>query len=112
MPIIASRAGGSAGGFGGIGGAADPSYTIQFFVVAGGGAGSAFNAGGGGGGAYTESEIVGVLPSSTYTVTIGAGGSGTNSTGTKGSNSVFSNYTVEGGGFGGWGQYFPRVGWR
>ena len=90
------------------------SLTCDYLVVAGGGGAAGFNTGGGtggggagglrstvtatGGGGSLESPLS--LASSTgYTVTIGAGGAGGNNvSGNKGSDSVFSTITSEGGG--------------
>jgi hypothetical protein len=93
------------------------SLTVDYLVVAGGGSGggepsSRYSGGGGGagglrctvtatgGGGSLESPLS--LTSGTgYTVTIGAGGTGTKSRGSSGNNSVFASITSVGGGAGG-----------
>lgn len=89
-------------------------YSVQYVVVAGGGGGgngqqSAYDGSGGGaggyrssvtgemsgGGASAESPIT-VIPGTSYTVTVGAGGGAQ----TNGSNSVFGSITSVGGGSG------------
>jgi len=95
------------------------SDTVDYLVVAGGGSGGGRYAAGGGGGGYRESHSTcnsgcytasplatptGVTVSTTtYPVTVGAGGVGsaTPGKGTNGSNSVFSTITSTGGGAGG-----------
>jgi hypothetical protein len=88
--------------------------SVEYVVVAGGGGGGSYRAGGGGAGGYrssVEGESSGgtatallpfVLRPQTFTITVGAGGTGGTSggNGTKGSNSVFGLCTSEGGGFG------------
>ena len=99
------------------------STSVDYVVVAGGGAGgSGNNAGGGGAGGYRESpgttssytaSPLGASPAAAITVTasafpitVGGGGAqkpagpGTDSRGTKGSNSIFSTITSTGGGGG------------
>ncbi len=66
---------------------------IEYLVVAGGGSGQ--NGGGGGGGLIYNSSFF-ITLGSTYTITVGAGGSG----GAQGSNSVFNTVTAIGGGYG------------
>jgi hypothetical protein len=73
--------------------------TADILVVAGGGAGGAAGGGGGAGGllAFTSQS----LSSQTYTVTVGAGGTGSNGAGgmpTNGSNSQFGSLTAAVGG--------------
>ena len=75
---------------------------VSVLVVAGGGGGANTGSGGGGGG-YVYDSSVSVTSGSSYPVTVGAGGGGgaaTGAPGTKGSNSVFSTITAEGGGAG------------
>jgi len=81
--------------------------SVNYLVVAGGGAGGggqAGNYGGGGGGAgglLTGTHTV--VPSTSYTVTVGAGAVGRNlNIGLNGSNSVFDSFTATGGGGGGY----------
>jgi hypothetical protein len=91
--------------------------TVDYLVVAGGGGGGFGHGGGGGGGGLrstltrTGGNALGVnlesalsLPTSTYTVTVGAGGAaGVTSSlrASNGSDSVFSTITSTGGGGGG-----------
>jgi hypothetical protein len=82
--------------------------SVDYLVVGGGGgAGNGYdNAGGGGGGAgMVLTGTLAVNPGTTYTVTVGAGGTGgadtrTNNAGTAGGNSVFASITALGGGQG------------
>ena len=82
-------------------------YLFNIFVLAGGGGGG--NYGGGGGGAGGLVQVSSYLQSGTYTAIVGNGGnasSGLFSSGTSGSNTVFSNATTAlataiGGGYGG-----------
>jgi len=82
-------------------------YVVEYMVVAGGGgggsgaAGSYFGGGGGAGGYLTGSQTV--TETVAFTVTVGAGGAFTNSTGAtgaNGANSVFGTITAIGGGGG------------
>jgi len=81
------------------------SYTISYLMVAGGGGGgcpsgvaSSGNGGGGAGGMYASTLTA--IPSTTFTIVVGAGGSGASST--KGTNSYITSIaTVYGGGAGG-----------
>jgi hypothetical protein len=71
--------------------------TAQVLIVAGGGGGQG-GAGGGGGGALLYSNNIN-LSSGTYTVTVGAGGTGAPlNTGTNGANTIFGPYLALGGG--------------
>jgi hypothetical protein len=71
--------------------------SVDYLVVAGGGGGS--NSGGGAGGMRTGTLTV--VPSTSYTVTVGAGGVGGNaSPASNGSDSVFASITSTGGGGG------------
>jgi len=76
-------------------------YAISYLTVAGGGGGGYFRGGGGGGGGVlsgTTNLQIGVV----LTVTIGAGGAGTNAATTNGSNTTVTGLTtVIGGGRGG-----------
>jgi len=92
--------------------------TVDYLVVAGGGSGGSLGGGGGAGG-YRESHSTPVsgcysasplanptgltISATTYPITVGGGGAGTNSgyRGTSGSNSIFSTITSAGGGAGG-----------
>jgi hypothetical protein len=96
----------------------DPSYSIDFLVVAGGGGGGADRAGGGGAGGYRTSTQS-VLSGTTITVTVGngggggTGGPGSYTRGTTGSNSSISGtglttITSAGGGGGGTGNNAPN----
>lgn len=84
--------------------------SVDVFLVAGGGGGggrtyqvNAGGMGGGGGGGGVIQRTITVTPGASYTVTIGAGGSGGQDTGqTNGSNSTFGALlTAIGGGYGG-----------
>lgn len=75
---------------------ADP---VEYFVLGGGGAGSGNTGAGGtsqpgGGSGYYES---GVLPRSTYSLSIGAGGAGISGTGSNGSPSTLGTVTADAG---------------
>ena len=70
-------------------------YSIQYLVVAGGGSGGSNQAGGGGGGGVISSSVL-VNSGTAFSITIGAGGSGSN-----GSNTTFGSLTAIGGGRGG-----------
>ena len=80
-----------------------PNYgpTCDILVVAGGGGGGAWNnrsGGGGGAGGYRTASGHTVTPQG-YTVVVGSGGAGGDQTsGTKGSDSVFDTITATGGG--------------
>ena len=80
--------------------------SANYLIVAGGGGGGCPSGGGGGGGGaggYRTSTTTLTL-SSSYTVTVGAGGTGaialSGANGVVGSNSVFNSITSAGGGFG------------
>lgn len=85
------------------------SLSASYLIVAGGGGGGANNGGGGGGGGVLSGSNVTIDSSSTYIVTVGAGGtgataqSGSGATGSNGANSTFSAIatTAIGGGGGG-----------
>lgn len=73
---------------------------VEYIVVAGGGAGD--NGGGGAGGLLYSNTFI-AQPSTNYTLTVGAGGTGATSTvlGTNGGNSTFGSAVAIGGGSGG-----------
>lgn len=77
---------------------------VEVLVVAGGGgSGAQYEAGGGGGGGVIYNTAYAVTAGSSYTATVGAGGSGSAiaaQTQTAGSNSVFGALTAIGGGRG------------
>lgn len=73
----------------------------QVLVIGGGGAGGASIGGGGGAGGASYNTGVSLTAGSNYTVTVGAGGTGTSGAGNNGSNSVAFGYTGFGGGGGG-----------
>jgi hypothetical protein len=80
--------------------------TIEVLVIAGGGSGAGGNgggAGGGGAGGLIYNSAYPVVPGTSYTITVGAGGIASNraSTGYNGANSVFDTLTAIGGGGGG-----------
>jgi hypothetical protein len=79
----------------------------EVLVVAGGGAGGGYHGGGGGGGGVLYTSNYTIVRNTTYTVTVGQGGAGANSTsntGDPGENSIFSGastvLTAVGGGAG------------
>jgi hypothetical protein len=79
--------------------------SASYLIVAGGGGGGRTGGGGGAGGLLSGSGVA-IDTNSTYLVTVGAGGNGTNTdgaTGASGSNSAFSAYVTSavGGGGGG-----------
>jgi hypothetical protein len=76
---------------------------IELLVVAGGGAGGGYHGGGGGAGGVIYNSAFPVIPTTVYTVTVGAGGTAatqTTNTGNAGSNSSFATLTAIGGGAG------------
>ena len=86
--------------------------SVDYLVIAGGGGGAGNQGGGGGagglrstvgatGGGGSLESALSLTANTGYTVTIGAGGSGTWGSITNGSNSVFSTITSTGGGKGG-----------
>jgi hypothetical protein len=85
---------------------ASTAYSIDYLVVAGGGGGGGNYGGGGGGGGVLTGSSVSVSPGTSYTVTVGAGGSAgvaQSSVGSVGANSSFSTVaTAIGGGGGGY----------
>lgn len=83
-----------------IGSGTTTTYNLEYLVVAGGGGG---NAGGGGAGGLLRG-VFAATSGTGYTVTIGGGGTATNTTGSaggSGGNSVFGSFTATGGGGGG-----------
>jgi hypothetical protein len=77
-------------------------YFVDYLVVAGGGNGGSGNGGAGGGGGGVLNGKLLLTESTAYTVTIGAGGAGSNLYAqNNGSNSVFGSLTAIGGGAGG-----------
>jgi hypothetical protein len=76
--------------------------TVEVLVVAGGGAGGGgnYNGGGGGAGGLIYNSTFSVAAGTSYTVTVGAGGTGAATKGANGSNSVFGSITAIGGGGG------------
>ena len=89
--------------------------SVDYLVVAGGG-GARHNGGGGGAGGFRVSNVHGLpapttsplasptgitVTTTTYPITVGAGGSGGSPGGSDGSNSVFSTITSTGGGLSG-----------
>ena len=77
--------------------------SVEVLVVAGGGAGGGgnYNGGGGGAGGLIYNSAFLVTAGTSYTVTVGAGGTGAATKGANGSNSVFGSLTAIGGGGGG-----------
>ena len=85
-----------------------PLTAIEYLVVAGGGGAPALGGGGGAGGVLTGTYTV--AAANTYSITIGAGGTGTGMVApTKGANTVFATLTSIGGGIGG-GDYGGAAG--
>jgi len=80
------------------------STKVEVLVVAGGGGGGAFYGGGGGAGGLVITPSCGkTVSATTYPITVGAGGNGTNSNnvaGTAGSSSSGLGFTAVGGGYG------------
>lgn len=74
---------------------------IEVLVIAGGGGGASGEGGGGGAGGVIYNNNFQVTPTTAYTVTVGAGGTGNTNPGGNGSNSVFGTLTAIGGGGGG-----------
>jgi len=112
MPILVTRGGGSAKGFGLTAGGGAP-VDFDYLVVAGGaGGGSAVSPAGGHGGGAGAGGLRTSFPGGTkvtlkpdiYTITVGGGGTGgmspSNTTSNAGQNSVFANITSAGGGKG------------
>jgi hypothetical protein len=72
------------------------SYTATYLVIAGAGGGGSDTGGGGGAGGYLTSTAT-LVPATTYTVTVGAGGtggSGGSNNATNGNNSVFGSFAT------------------
>jgi len=89
-------------------------FSVNYLIVAGGGSGGSVQGGGGAGGLLSGSGLS-VDKTSTYTVTVGAGGASTSSStgGNNGTNSSFSAYgtaAVGGGGGAGGGPTGPYSG--
>lgn len=86
-------------------------YAVELFMVGGGGGGggvtSGAQMGGGGGGAGVLKTLVTVTPGTSYTVTVGAGGTAGNTSGSAGGNGNDTTFgslaTAYGGGGGGGG---------
>jgi hypothetical protein len=74
--------------------------SVEYLVLAGGASGGKNHAGGGGAGGYYNSTVA-VAANTSYTVTVGAGGSGSSGRGTNGSDSQFYSVYAYGGGGGG-----------
>ena len=78
-------------------------YNVDYLVIAGGGGGGLY--GGGGAGGYRTGTSFVISTGTTYTITVGAGGTGGTGTspgeGVNGNDSVFSTITSTGGGGGG-----------
>ena len=76
---------------------AEGSNTVEVLLIGGGGGGGKQHGGGGGAGALYHNPSYPVPATADYTVTIGAGGASE----TSGSDSVFNDVTMKGGGRGG-----------
>jgi hypothetical protein len=87
---------------------------VRVLVVGGGGGGASWvYGGGGGGGGVVDISGVAVVPSTSYTITVGGGGAGGASGGVTGGNggvSVFGTITAFGGGGGAYGGDTGRSG--
>jgi len=82
-------------------GNAQKTPAVEYLVVAGGGGAGSYDGGGGAGGLLTG--MVPVTIGTSYTVTVGAGGTGNStSQGVQGASSVFGSISATGGGFGGY----------
>jgi len=78
----------------------DQKLNAEYLIVAGGGGGNGFGGGGAGGGGVIYGNIL--LTTQTYTITVGSGGTGGNtSNATNGNNSTAFGLTAYGGGFSG-----------
>ena len=85
----------------------DSLSNVEVLVVAGGGGGGGYIGGGGGAGGLIYNSNFSITGSSSYTVTVGAGGNpgvGAGTDSTQGGNSVFSSLTAIGGGKGAGGE--------
>ena len=85
---------------------APTTYEVDYVAVAGGGGGGMFYAGGGGAGGYIATDAVNLNISSSYVITIGAGGAGASGGvyyGSNGNNTTIGTLaiTATGGGGGG-----------
>ena len=92
----------------------NPQFSISYVVLAGGAGGGGYWGGGGGAGGYQFVSAFTITPGSTYTITIGAGGTGGTggATGSNGSPTIFDTVTSAGGGGGGarvGGENFPSA---
>jgi hypothetical protein len=77
-------------------------YDVRYLVVAAGGGGGGDNGGGGGAGGYRTATGYSVSAGTTYTITVGTGGTGgvEYAEANNGGNSVFATITSAGGGYG------------
>ena len=73
-----------------------PTYNVNTLVIAGGGAGGNRHAGGGGAGGMLVTNSVTLTSGTQYTITVGAGGSGTAYDASAGNNGVNSTITGSG----------------
>ena len=73
-----------------------PSIEVEYLLVAGGGAGGGgtYNSGGGGAGGLLSSSLASVQSGSSFTVTVGAGGTGAATQGNEGTNSTIAGSTI------------------
>ena len=74
----------------------EPTLDIKLLMVAGGGSGGTVNSGGGGAGEFMESIIGDIVPEVDYSITVGSGGINDN-----GSDTLFGDIILKGGGRGG-----------
>jgi hypothetical protein len=81
-----------------------PTRTVEYFVVGGGGSGGNNSAGGGGAGGLITGTNLTLNVGTSYTATVGAGGSGSATlwgySGRKGTSSTFATLVAKGGGGG------------
>ncbi len=80
-------------------------YAVNYLIVAGGGGGGSSGSGGGGGAGGLLSGSTSLLPGSTYSVSVGAGGTAgaySSTIPTNGGDSSFASLTAIGGGRGGY----------
>lgn len=121
MPLISTKGGASAVGFGLTGASGPSEFLVDYLVVGGGGSGGLSHGGGGAGGYRTSFPLgtggsqITVPVGSSYTITIGAGGTTPPSPtsgprGQAGTASTFSTITSAGGGEGGGGPQFGTAG--
>ena len=101
MPALKKIGAAALAAFGWTSGGGATTVTASYLQVAGGGGGGYNNGGGGGAGGYLTGTTS-LTTTLSYTVIVGAGGTGTALSGTQGSSSQFGTLTASvGGGYGG-----------